>query len=102
MYGELGRMPLQHYRYLYIIKYWIKLLGYTDHKYTKKVYLMLKSDVDTHPNVKNWCSLLRDLLSSLGLYDVWLYHDIGNCNHAFLSSVKQRIQNQFYNTGMKE
>ena len=51
MYGELGRMPLQTYRCYDIVKYWLKLLLASEHKYTKKVYTLLKSDLDARPNV---------------------------------------------------
>ena len=51
VYGELGRMPLQTYRFYDIIKYWLKLLLSSGHKYTKKVYTLLKSDLDARPNV---------------------------------------------------
>jgi len=52
VYGELGRMPLQTYRCYDIVKYWLKLLLASEHKYTKKVYTLLKSDLDARPNVK--------------------------------------------------
>lgn len=94
IYGELGRMPLQYNRYYDIINYWIKLLHTSENKYIKKVYLMLKSDIDQRPNIKNWCSLLRDLLCRLGFHDAWLFQDVGNSN-IFLSLVKQRLKDQF-------
>jgi len=52
VYGELGRMPLQTYRFYDIINYWLKLLLSSEHKYTKKVYTLLKSNLDARPNVK--------------------------------------------------
>ena len=51
VYSELGRIPLQTYRFYDIIKYWLKLLLSSGHKYTKKVYTLLKSDLDARPNV---------------------------------------------------
>ena len=78
VYGELGRMPLQNRRFYDIITIWIKLLFQNEQKYTKKVYLLLKSDLDEHPNVKNWCSMLRDMLGNLGFYEAWLFQDVGD------------------------
>ena len=94
IYGELGRMPYQYHRYFTIIKYWLKLLYSKEHKYIKKVYLMLKSDLDTQPNKKNWCSLVRDLLCQLGFHEVWIFQEIGETK-LFLSIAKQRIKDQF-------
>ena len=50
------------YRFYDIIKYWLKLLLASENKNTKKVYTLLKSHLDVHPNVKKWCALLGDLL----------------------------------------
>jgi len=40
-------------------------------KYTLYVYRILRNDIELFPNKNNWASLLRDMLSSLGFYDVW-------------------------------
>ena len=49
-----------------IITYWVKILHANDNKYVKKVYTMLKYDFESNPDKKNWCSLLYDLLCTLG------------------------------------
>ena len=61
MYGELGRMPLQLYRYYRIVKFWIKILHCEEAKYIRIVYNTMYNDMTTKPNIVNWCSLLRDL-----------------------------------------
>jgi hypothetical protein len=94
IYGELGRMPLQNMRYYNIIKFWIKLLTTDENKYIKKVYLMLKQDIIENPNRINWCSLLKDLLCTLGFYEVWLFQTVGD-SELFLYNVKQRLKDQF-------
>ena len=38
----------------------------SDNKYIKKVYELLRSDIETQPNCINWYSLVRDLISTLG------------------------------------
>ena len=92
IYGELGRVNLQ--RYYSIIKYWTKLLTTDINKYSKKIYLLLKIDCENNIRVKNWCSLLKQLLCTLGFYEVWLFQEVGNAS-VFLSYVKQRLSDQF-------
>ena len=66
----------------------------SDKKYIRKVYELLRSDIKTQRNCINWCSLVRDLISTLGFYEIGLYHDVGNAK-LFLLNVKQRIINHF-------
>ena len=42
------------------------------------VYKILRNDIEVFLNKKNWASLLRDMLSSLGCYDVWVFPCVGN------------------------
>ena len=42
VYGELGRHTFQIFRYINIVKYWVKILHSDDNKYIRKVYNMLK------------------------------------------------------------
>ena len=63
-------------------------------KYNKKIYLLLKNDCENNIRVKNWCSLLKQLLCSLGFYEVWLFQEVGNAS-VFLSYVIQRLSDQF-------
>ena len=92
--GELGRVNYQAIRYHNIVKYWVKLLRTNENKFSKKIYLTLVNDCERYPNKKSWCSLLRDLLSSLGFYEVWLFQDVGN-DKLFLANVKQRLHDNF-------
>jgi len=48
---------------------------------------MLRSDIETQRNYINWCSLVRDLICTLGLY-------VGNVK-LFLLNVNQRIRDHF-------
>jgi len=57
----------QYVRYFIIIKYWVKKLHANDKKDVKKVYNMLKYDFKSNPDKKKWCSLLYDLLCTLGV-----------------------------------
>ena len=42
------------------------------------VYEFMLNDLDRLPNKANWASLVRNLLISLGFYDVWLGQRVGN------------------------
>ena len=88
------RVNLQTQRYYSTIKYWTKLLTTDINKYNKKIYLLLKNDCENNILVKNWCSLLKQLLCTLGFYDVWFFQEVGNVS-VFLSNVKQRLSDQF-------
>ena len=37
-------------------------------------------DVEINQNTTNWASKLKDLLSTLGFYEVWLSKGVGNKN----------------------
>ena len=94
IYGELGRMSFKNVRLYTILRYWIKIINCTENKYVSKVYSMLKSDFENRQNVKNWCSLVRNLLCELGFHDAWLAQSVGNVN-MFLSLAKQRLKDHF-------
>ena len=38
-------------------------------------------DVEAHPTKVNWAVLVRNLLSELGFYEVWVQQGVGNYNH---------------------
>ncbi|MCG8034648.1 MAG: endonuclease/exonuclease/phosphatase family protein, partial [Candidatus Thiodiazotropha taylori] len=99
VYGELGRTNYLTRRYLLIIKYWFKILSADEGKYVKLIYRLMQNDIDTKPNTVNWASLLRDLFSSLGFYEVWIQQGVGNYNN-FISAVKQRLTDTFIQNWM--
>ena len=94
VYCELGGHTFQMFRYINIVKYWVKILYTDDNKYIRKVYNMLKNDTEVYPDKPNWCTLLKDLLCTLGMYDAWYFQDIGNIEY-ILYIVKQRLCDQF-------
>ena len=51
-------------------------------------------DINRLPYKVNWTSLLRDLLMSLGFYNVWLHQGVGEIN-GFMSVLKQRVTDFF-------
>ena len=94
VYGELGRVNYVTKRYYIIIKYWFKLLSIPENKFVRIVYNMMLNDLEELPNKTNWASLVRNLLMSLGFYEVWLSQGVGNIN-IFLSQMKQRLNDTF-------
>ena len=56
----------QMFRYTNIVKYWVKILHTDDNKYIRKVYNMLINDMEVYPDKSDWCTLLNDLLCTLG------------------------------------
>jgi len=61
-----------------MIKYWTKLLRTNNNKFIKNIYLTLLNDSVIYPKKLSWCSLLRDLLCSLGFHEKWLFQDVVN------------------------
>ena len=52
------------------------------------------NDLDMLPNKNNWASLVRNLLMSLGFYDVWLEQGVENYK-GFMTVLRQRLTNNF-------
>ena len=94
IFGKLGRTSLIVERHLRIIKYWLNVCMSQENKYIKLVYNLLKSDIQTYPNRENLASLVRDLLSNLGMRYSWIEQGVGNVN-AFISLVRQRLTDNF-------
>ena len=59
------------------------------------VYKLMLSDLTLHPNKTNWASLMRDTLSRLGFYHVWLEQGVANPRD-FLSILKTRLRDIFH------
>ena len=46
--------------------------------YMKQVYEDIKRYMELNPTKVNWASQVRDLLSRMGFYDVWLAQGVGD------------------------
>ena len=59
------------------------------------------SDLDKNSNTINWASKVKELLSSLGFYEVWLNQGAGNKDmfccffFFFVSELRTRLSNNF-------
>ena len=49
VYGELGRTNFASYRYVSIVRFWLKLVALNENKYSKCVYKMLLNDFRVNP-----------------------------------------------------
>ncbi|MCG7875034.1 MAG: reverse transcriptase domain-containing protein [Candidatus Thiodiazotropha endolucinida] len=94
IFGELGRTSLLVKRLYTIIKYWFKILNCSGSKYIRCIYNMMLTDLDDYPNKINWAYLVRDLLSRMGFYEVWLHQGVGNIE-LFLNLFRQRLTDNF-------
>lgn len=52
------------------------------------------ADLESKPMTVNWASKVKDLLSTLGFYEVWLNQSVGNRN-IFLVECKSRLRDNF-------
>ena len=75
-----------------IFNYWFKILESEPIKYIKYAYNLMRTSVENKPDCVNWASMLRDLLSNLGFYEVWLNQGISNKN---MFESKQRLNDGF-------
>ena len=75
--GELGRVPLQTYRYYSVINYWLRLLKHNDDGLTKEAYYMQLRWVES--DVKCWAYKVKTSLS-YGFGEVWYNKGVGSIN----------------------
>ena len=94
IYGELGRTDLKTIRIYSTVKIWLKIVGANEREYINVVYKLILSDLILHPNKTNWASLMRDTVSRLGFYHVWLEQGVANPK-VFLSILKTRPKDIF-------
>ena len=89
VYGELGRTSLRCQRLNNIVKDWIKIVNSSEQKYVKIIYNLLYNDMLDKPTCVNWCTLLRYLLCSLDLEEVWMYQSVGNKSTLLMLMLKK-------------
>ena len=94
VFAELDRQTLRTKRLEQIVNYWFKILTSQDTKYIKHVYNFILQDVEAHPDKVNWAVLVRNLLSELEFYEVWVQQGVGNYN-VFISLFKQRLTDNY-------
>ena len=53
------------------------------------------------PNCKSWAKSVRDILQSLGFYEVWLFQTVGDID-IFVCELKQRLQDVYVQNWFSE
>ena len=94
IYGEFGRTDYYSRRLYRIIKYWFKIIHADNRKNVKLIYNLMLYDITERPHVKNWVSLVKNLLSNLGFFHVWVAQGVGD-EKIFLSIFRQRVSDHF-------
>lgn len=79
VYFELARFPLQLYRYIRIIKYWLKLLN-SDNCVLKACYNDMYDRIDSDGKY-NWLVQVKDLLCRHGFNDIWLQQSVSDTKY---------------------
>ena len=62
---------------------------------------MMLQDIDMMPEKEKWAVLVKRLLGSLGLNEVWLAQGVGNAN-IFQNLVNQRLQDHFIQSWIQD
>ena len=73
---ELGRIDIYHSRLVNVMKYWLKIITAKLNRAISRAYYVLLQDVVN--GVRNWASLVHNLLFTMGMFDVWHSHSVGN------------------------
>ena len=89
--GELGRIDCQSRRYINIVKFWLKIVHTEERKYISSTYNMKLNDIELRPNKQNWASMIKHLLSRLGIFEVWNAQGVGNIDN-FLCIFQTRVK----------
>jgi hypothetical protein len=92
VYGELGRYPLYINSAIRSLKYWFRLLQMESNRLPKQAYSMMY--VLDQNGKRCWASEIRELLSKMGFYYVWVNQGVNNID-VFLEEFKQRLIGQF-------
>ena len=81
IYAELGRYPLQIFRYISIVKNWLKLYQKRlNHCILRTLTLDQRSLAENYVNIVNCSSKIRDILQNEGFHEIWLYPESVNTN----------------------
>lgn len=91
IYGETGRFPFKVLWQINIIKYWLRICASRDTKYAKLIYKSQVDDIVNIHSTKNWALNVKNLLSRLGFYEVWINQGVGD-EKFFLLEFKQRVK----------
>ena len=64
--------------------YWFKIIHADDRKNVKLKYNLMLNDITERPHVKNWVSLVKNMLSNLCFFHVWVSQGVGDEKYFYL------------------
>ena len=94
VYTECGRIDLYSIGVVNMIKYWFKVINASEHKYINSVYKTMVQDIELRPRSTNWAMYVKNILTQLGFYHVWLNQGVENIP-LFISLFRQRVRDTF-------
>ena len=94
IYNEFGVFPLSLLRKIRIIKFWLKILNMNDTHPVKLIYNLLLRDSNQNAKVKNWVTLLKEMLEINGFGNVWSDQGVPSAK-IFLIDFEQRCKDIF-------
>lgn len=88
--GELGRHAMSVRRKITIMKYLVRILNTINNALIKLIYEVLRNDADNNINYNgmNWAPHVKQILSDIGLLDIWISQDVLSVN---INLITQRI-----------
>ena len=82
IYGDTGRFPLIIRQHINTVKYWCRILKFSQSHPVRNAYNMLLELDDI--GFTNWCSRIRSVLERTGLDQIWESQNIGATNKFML------------------
>ena len=93
VYGELGRYPMYIFRYIRIIKYWLKIISGQKSHYVSLLYNDSLANIDRNTRY-GWSRKVRSLLFSCGFGEPWYNQGVGDIDW-FCAVFKTRLSDMF-------
>ena len=89
VYRDSGRYELRIHAVVRSIKYWIRILNMKDSRNVRKMYNMMRYDLDNGYH-QNWCGKIKELLIYFNFEDVCDLQQVEQ-PQVFLNNLKLRM-----------
>lgn len=95
-YGETGRFPIEIDVKLRMIQFWFTLISASENKLSSHMYKLMYSLHETGHTKFKWLDYVKNILDSVGLSYVWIYHKTCLPDITYLKvAIKHKLQDQF-------
>ncbi len=92
VYKEIETLPLITKRLVQIFKFWLKVVSLPNNTMVKFIYDLLVSDMEGGKYIKNWATLVKEMLEKYGLGYIWNQQNLLHKNdRTLISMFKQRV-----------